>query len=47
VLRPELVSVVPQEVGSEGFDHGRQPDHLTCPQAMEKPSIRPLIRSRA
>jgi len=47
VLGPESAPVLRQEVGPEGFDHGRQPDHLTFPQSMEKLSIRPLIRSMA
>ena len=47
VVGRESVPVLRQEVGLEGVDDGRQTDHLTCPQRMPKPSIRPLMRSRA
>jgi hypothetical protein len=47
VFRPESVPVLRQEVCLEGFDNGRQAHHLTVPQAMLKPSIKPLMRSRA
>ena len=47
VVRAESVPVLCQEVGLEGVDDGSQADHLTFPQVMPKPSIRPLIRSMA
>ncbi len=47
MVRRELIPVLRQEVRLEGFNDGSQADHLTCPQVMEKPSIRPLIRSMA
>jgi len=40
----QLATVLGAEVGSEGVDHSGQPDHLTFPQEMAKPSIRPLMR---
>jgi hypothetical protein len=47
VLGLELVPILRQKVGLEGVDDFGQTDHLTCPQVMLKPSIRPLIRSMA
>lgn len=47
VVGPEPVPVLRQEFGFEGVDDRRQADHLTAPQARAKPSISPLIRSRA
>ena len=47
VVRGESIPVLGQEVGLEAVDDGSQADHVTFPQAMPKPSIRPLIRSRA
>ena len=47
VLRPQLVPVVRQEIRLEGGDDTSQPDHLTDPHWMLKPSIRALIRSSA
>ena len=47
VIRRELIPVLRQEVRLEGVNDGSQADHLTCPQVMEKPSIRPLIRAMA
>ena len=47
VLGSEPVPILRQEVGLEAVDDGGQADHLTRPQAMPKPSIRRLIRSRA
>jgi len=47
VVRRESVPVLRQEVGLEGVDDASQADHLTFPQVMPKPSIRPWIRSMA
>jgi hypothetical protein len=47
VLGAEPVAVLRQEIRLEGLDDGSQPDHFTAPQAMENPSIRALMRSRA
>ena len=47
VRRGESVPVLRQEIRLEGVDDFSQPDHLTFPQAMLKPSIRALIRSMA
>ena len=47
VFRPETISILCEEVRLEGVDDRSQADHLTCPQAMVKPSIRALIRSMA
>jgi hypothetical protein len=47
LVKRQFVPVLRQEVCLEGVDHGRQPDHLTFPQSMEKLSIRPLMRSMA
>ena len=47
VRRGESVPVLRYEIRLEGFDDFSQADHLTCPQAMLKPSIRALIRSSA
>jgi hypothetical protein len=43
----ESVPVLRQEIGLEAFDEFSQADHLTCPQAKLKPSIRALMRSMA
>jgi hypothetical protein len=47
VVGRESVPVLRQEVRLEGFNDGAEADHLTCPQVMEKRSIRPLMRSMA
>jgi hypothetical protein len=47
VLRGEPVPVLRQKVRRESFDDFSQADHLSCPHVMVKPSIKPLIRSRA
>ena len=47
VVGRESIPVLRQEVSLEGVDDGSQPDHVTFPQAMPKPSMRPLMRSRA
>ena len=47
VVSGESVAVMRQEICLEGFDDGSEPDHLTFPQGISKPSIRPLIRSMA
>ena len=47
VVRGEPVAVLRPEVGLEAVDDGGQADHATFPQAMPKPFIRPLMRSRA
>jgi len=40
----QLAAVLSAEVGCEGVDHSGPPDHLTSPQEMAKPSIKPLMR---
>jgi len=47
VLEGDAVSVLRQEVGLEGGDDRSQRDHMTFPQLTAKPSIKPLMRSRA
>jgi hypothetical protein len=47
VLGSEPVPVLRQEAGLEAIDDFSQANHLTFPQSMPKPSIRPLMRSRA
>lgn len=47
VIRGKPVAVLRQKVRLERFDDRSQAGHLTCPQAMVKPSIKPLIRSSA
>lgn len=47
VLGAESVTVLRQEIRFEGLDDLREADHLSAPQAMENPSIRALMRSRA
>jgi hypothetical protein len=47
VLGGEFVAVVGEQVCFEGVDEASEPDHLTFPQAMEKPSISALMRSMA
>ncbi|MDP1653369.1 MAG: hypothetical protein Q8L56_11680 [Rhodocyclaceae bacterium] len=47
VVRREPMPILRQEVGRETVDDRGQPDHLTVPQRMPKPSIKPLMRSMA
>ena len=47
VVRRESKPVLREEIGFEGVDDTRQPDHLTDPQVILKLSIRLLIRSMA
>jgi hypothetical protein len=47
VSRRQSIPVLRQEIRLERFNERSQTDHLTVPQVMEKPSIRPLIRSMA
>jgi hypothetical protein len=47
VVGRESVPVLRTKVGVEGIDNLSEPRHLTCPQSMAKPSIRPLMRSMA
>ena len=47
LLGAEPVAVLRQEIRLEGLDDCGEADHLTAPQAMENPSIRALMRSRA
>jgi hypothetical protein len=47
VHRGEPVAVLRQKVRLKGCDDFSEADHLICPQAIVKPSIRALIRSRA
>ena len=47
VLRGESVPELRPQVGLEGLDDGGKPDHLTRPQTMLKPLIKPLMRSMA
>ena len=47
VVGSEAIAVLRPQVRFEGFDDRGKPDHLTCLQAMVKPSIKTLIRSRA
>ena len=43
VRRQQRIAVAFQELGLEGVDDRREPDHLTCPQSMRKPLIKALI----
>jgi hypothetical protein len=47
VLGPQPLAVLRAEVTLEGVDDGGEADHLICPQLTPKPSIRPLMRSKA
>jgi hypothetical protein len=47
VRRGEPVAVLRQEIRLESCNDFGQADHLSCPHVMVKPSIKPLIRSRA
>ena len=47
VLSAEAVRVVREKVCLEGVDDRSEPNHLSFPQVMTKPSIKPLMRSMA
>ena len=47
VFRPESIPVEFPQIRFEGLDDCGKPDHLTRPQSMLKPFIKPLIRSMA
>jgi hypothetical protein len=47
MLARQFVAVLRAQIRLEGFDKGSEPNHLTLPQVMPKPFIKPLMRSKA